>query len=210
MVVSDKIKAGAFGIVILAAGSSSRMGQPKQLLEYNGKTLLQHAVDEALGTGIENIVMILGAHAGKIREVIKEDKIRFLQNQDHEEGMASGIRLGVHDLTKSRENMTEGILIMLCDQPFVNSELLIRLIGKQIATGCRIVASTYKGIEAVPAVFHKSVFPELINLKGDRGARSIIKKYGKGTATVEFPKGHIDIDTLEDYRNLTTGNSSGR
>lgn len=193
----------SYAIIILAAGSSSRMGRPKQLLQYRGKPLLQHTIDEALGTGVEHIVVILGAHAVKIKENIKKKGVTLLENPDHEEGMASGICMGVHYLTNDRENMKEGILIMLCDQPFVNSGLLVRLIKKQQVTGSGIIASSYKGIKAVPAVFHKNVFPELLSLKGDRGAKSIIRKYGKETETIDFPEGHIDIDTPEDYRTLT-------
>lgn len=201
----SETKIGSYSIIILAAGSSSRMGQPKQLLEYNGKSLLQHAVDEALGTGVENIVVILGEYADEIKRNIKKDGIKLLENPDHKEGMASGIRLGLHYLTKDRENMTEGVLIMLCDQPFVNSGLLTDLPEKQKVTGAPIVVSSYGNSKGVPAVFHKSVFPELLNLKGDKGAKGIIKKYNEETRTVDFPRGHIDIDTLEDYRNLTNG-----
>ncbi|MGS2761125.1 nucleotidyltransferase family protein [Sinomicrobium sp. M5D2P9] len=186
-------------IIILAAGSSSRLGQPKQLLEYKGKTLLQHAVDEALGTGTEHIVVILGASAGIIKSGIKGNKVIFLENPEYEKGMASGISLGTEYLVKKTGNKTDAILIMLCDQPFVNSGLLTALLKKREETGAAVVASWYKDNKGVPAVFHRSIFPELKDLTGEQGAKGIIRKYENRTETVEFPLGHIDIDTMEDY-----------
>lgn len=192
-----------YAIIILAAGSSSRLGQPKQLLEYKGKTLLQNAVDEALGTGAEHVVVILGANAGNIKAGIKGDGITFLENPDYRKGMASGISLGTGYLEKKTGNKTDGILIMLCDQPFVNSGLLTALMKKREETGAPVVASRYGNRQGVPAVFHRSAFPELRELTGEQGAKGIIRKYADRTETVEFPQGHIDIDTMEDYHRLT-------
>ncbi|UGU16285.1 nucleotidyltransferase family protein [Sinomicrobium kalidii] len=205
MTTADKIRTRTYGIIILAAGSSARMGQPKQLLEYRGKSLLQHAIDEATKTGVKNIVVILGNSAGSIKQNVKQNGTVFLENPEYEEGMASGIRLGVGYLTKDKENMIEGILVMLCDQPFVNSELLTKLLERQITTDAPVVASSYRNKKGVPALFHKDVFPELLALKGDKGARGIIRKNDRETITVEFPRGNTDIDTPEDYKKLVSG-----
>jgi molybdenum cofactor cytidylyltransferase len=188
-------------IIILAAGASTRLGQPKQLLSYRGKTLLRHAVDQALGSVCEQVVVVTGAEGNRMKNELKNLSVRIAENPDWEEGMASSIRCGVETILRA-DQAIDGLILMLCDQPFIETSLLNRLLVKQKETGKPIVASHYGNRSGTPALFHKSFFPELMNMKGDRGAGNLIIDNAEKTATVEFPDGIKDIDTLEDYESL--------
>jgi len=188
-------------IIILAAGASTRLGQPKQLLSFRGKTLLRHAVDEALGSSCERVVVVIGAESNRIKNELNEIPVGIAENPDWEEGMASSIRCGIEKILQA-DQAIDGLILMLCDQPYIEASLLNRILDKQKETGKPIVASHYGNRNGTPALFHKSFFPELMNLKGDRGAGNLIINNVEKTACVEFPDGIKDIDTLEDYESL--------
>ena len=189
------------GIVVLAAGMSSRLGMPKQLLKYNGKTLLKHAVDEATNSNADTVIVILGANADLLLKEIDESKVRIVENKEWKEGMASSVRNGLNEALKISPT-TDAVIFMVCDQPFVSSSLLNDLINKQKDTGMPILACDYGEAIGPPALFYKSLFPELMQLKGDAGAKKIIQKHNDEVATILFAKGKIDIDTTEDYEAL--------
>jgi molybdenum cofactor cytidylyltransferase len=189
------------GIIILAAGLSGRLGSPKQLLPYKNKTLLQYLIDEAKATSAASIIVVFGANAAAIQTVLQTETIHITINDDWNEGMASSIRCGINELQKINPAIDAAIL-MVCDQPFVTAALLNNLITKHQQTNKLIVTSSYDSTTGPPALFHKSIFPELLQLKGDLGARSIVMKYANEVVTVSFPKGNIDIDTVADYKTL--------
>ena len=193
---NDKI-----GIVILAAGVSSRLGSPKQLLSYNGKTLLRHAVDEATNSNADFVVVVLGANADLLLKEIDATKASVIENKEWEEGMASSIRTGLKTLLKQQVQV-DGVIFMVCDQPFVSSVVLNNLINSYKETGKPVVASDYGEVTGPPAFFHQSFFTELMQLKGDEGAKRIIQQHKNETATIPFPEGRIDIDREEDYEKL--------
>ena len=189
------------GIVILAAGDSSRLGNMKQLLSFNGKTLLQHVIDEATEAGAQPIVVITGNNASKVKASIADSKVNIVENENWKEGMASGIVAGVRQVIKLDEGVKK-IILAVCDQPFVSSELFEQLDQTQSKSGKPIVASTYAGTVGTPALFSIGFFDQLLSLKGDEGAKKILKSNTKDVAPVPFPKGEIDIDTQKDYENL--------
>lgn len=190
------------GIVLLAAGASSRIGSPKQVLVYSNKTLLRHSVDEALGTGIRPVIVVLGAnHLLLEKELENIGGIQIVLNNNWQEGMASSIRCGVEAAMKL-EPRPDGLIIMVCDQPFISAGVLNHLYKTQRKTGKTIVASSYHNIPGVPALFHESFFKDLLDLKGDRGARKLLKDHTDLLALVNFPKGATDIDTMNDYLEL--------
>ncbi len=193
------------GIIILAAGASSRLGSAKQLLVYNGHTLLQHALHAALDSVAHPVIIVLGAGEHDIRKKVNLNKVNTVVNTDWQEGMASSIRCGIHTLLLI-EPQSEGAVIMLCDQPHVSSSLLNELVQTHQNTAKPIIASSYNNTAGVPAYFHKKIFPALLGLKGDTGARSIIQQHAGETATVVFSKGSIDIDTAADYKELSKDN----
>ena len=193
------------GVIILAAGSSSRFGNTKQLLHFNGKTLLQHAIDEATEAGAEPIVIVTGANADEISKEIKKEKVELVFNKDWEQGMASGIIIGLKKAI-TLNNELERVIIAVCDQPFVSSSLFQQLLQKQNKSLKHIVGSAYADTIGTPALFTKKYFDALMGLTGDQGAKILLKKYSGDLATVDFPDGYIDIDTQEDYENLLKGN----
>ena len=189
------------GVVILAAGSSSRMGTPKQLLEFDGTTLLNRAVKEARNSNASIVVVVIGKSADLMAKDIDEYKVDLIENKNWEEGMASSVRLGLNALLQNKPK-TDAAIIMVCDQPFVSSVVLKDLITTHIKTGKPIIVSDYGEALGPPALFHRSFFNELMQLKGDVGAKKIIQQHSNEVATILFPKGSIDIDTMEDYKSI--------
>lgn len=194
-------QANIIGIVILAAGSSSRLGNPKQLLEYGGKSLLQNAVDAAVNSNADEVVVVLGANADEISKGIDKSNVNTIINTEWKEGMASSVRNGLNELLFISPS-TDAVIFMVCDQPHISSMVINELINTQSETGKPIVTCNYGEVMGPPALFHKSLFPELMQLKGDAGARKIILQHSNDVATILFAKGNIDIDTNEDYEAL--------
>ena len=189
-------------IVLLAAGISGRMGTPKQVLVYEGKSLLRRSVEAALGTGIRPVFVILGAnHVLLEKEMENIKEIRIVFNHGWPEGMAASIRCGVAAAMQLEPDL-DGLIMMVCDQPFVSSELLEELLHTQHQTGKPVVASSYLDKPGVPAFFHKSFFSNLMALQGDTGARKILKDQAALVALVPFPEGATDIDTISDFNGL--------
>ncbi|MDP9079534.1 MAG: nucleotidyltransferase family protein [Bacteroidota bacterium] len=187
------------GIVILAAGSSSRLGKPKQNLIYKDKTLLQRTINAALDTGCWPVIVVLGAKADLIKPIIEDLPVEIIYNDDWEEGMSSSIRAGINKLQKNDFNV-DSVILMLCDQPFVDAEVLKQLIPANSAKS--ITASAYNRAIGPPVFFDGYYFPELLLLQGNEGAKKLMLKYEVNITTIPFPLGSVDIDTAEDYENL--------
>lgn len=190
------------GILILAAGASSRLGRPKQFLEINGKTLLQHSIEVAINSDAQTVAVVLGANAAEIETQILNTGVDIFFNADWQEGIASSIRTGVSALIKKYPAL-ETIIFMVCDQPYVDAALLNKLIEVHQTACSPIVASGYKNSLGVPALFHKKFFPALKALHGEAGAKSIILKHADEVTSVSFPAGAEDIDTEADYLRFT-------
>ncbi|MBB6237260.1 molybdenum cofactor cytidylyltransferase [Pedobacter sp. AK013] len=189
------------GIIILAAGNSSRLGRPKQLLNYKGKTLLQGVINEALETNCEPVIVVLGANAKEISSQHQNDQINFVINENWENGMASSIVAGLSTLIKNNSKI-ESIIIAVADQAFIKMSNFNNLIEKQKETGKNIIASAYDETMGTPVLFKKDYFEVLLSLKGAEGAKNILKQYPLDLETVAFEHGGIDIDTETDYNNL--------
>lgn len=189
------------GIVILAAGQSQRMGSPKQLLTYHDATLLEHAVNTALSTQLQPVVVVLGANFDALLPVLAGKNVTIVKNDGWEEGMASSLRVGLQQLQQLAPQH-DGIIFMVCDQPFVTKSLLDCLITTQQSTGKAATASSYAGKLGTPALFHQTMWPQLQQLQGDTGARKLLMANPDEVAAVPFEAGATDIDTKEDYERL--------
>ncbi|MSU64637.1 MAG: nucleotidyltransferase family protein [Opitutus sp.] len=187
-----------FGAVILAAGASTRMGSPKQLLELRGKPLLVHAVEAALASPAWPVVVVLGANAEKIRPVLARLPVLITESPAWPEGMAASIRAGVTTLQQFSRKL-DGALLALCDQPAFSSEVIAQLLAAQSTTGRSIVAARYGGHNGAPALFLRQHFPELAALTGEEGARTLLNAHPADTATVDLPALAVDLDTPEDF-----------
>ncbi|MBT2561046.1 nucleotidyltransferase family protein [Pedobacter sp. ISL-68] len=189
------------GIIILAAGSSSRLGRPKQLLDYKGKTLLQTVINEALETSCRPVVAVLGSNAKEIAAQHQNDQVSIVINESWENGMASSIVAGLSTMIRNNSEI-ESIIIAVADQAFIKMINFNNLIEKQKETGKNIIASTYVETIGTPALFKKDYFEALLSLTGAEGAKKILKQYPQDVETVVFEHGEIDIDTETDYNNL--------
>jgi len=189
------------GVVILAAGASTRLGEPKQQLLFQGKTLLQRAVQAAVEAGCAPVVVVLGARAEMLEPELKEMPVTVVQNPDWEEGMASSIRRGLQGLLLIKPELTDCIL-MVCDQPFVDAEVLRKLVQTKQDGISGIVASAYNETVGTPVLFDKFYFPELLALQGQEGAKKLVLKHRQVVTSLAFPAGAVDIDTAADYAAL--------
>jgi molybdenum cofactor cytidylyltransferase len=167
--------------VVLAAGASTRLGEPKQIIVIGGETLLERAVRIARDAGCTPVVVVLGANAGQIREQCDLSDAVVVTNDAWEEGMASSIRVGV---ASARD--ADGVVLMTCDQPAVTAAHLRAVMGLG-----KVTASAYAGRRGVPAYFPANSFPPLMQLRGDAGARELLPD----AATVELAGGELDVDT---------------
>lgn len=191
------------GIIVLAAGESSRLGRPKQLLLYEGRPLLQHAVQVANESGADPVIVVLGADAETIKKEIDDPGVSVVENIDWNEGMASSIRCGLKLFTQINHS-PEGIILMVCDQPFVTASLLKDLMSVHQQSGKPIVACSYDNTFGPPVFFHHTFFEELLELKGDVGARAIILHHTADVEVIPFPKGTYDVDTETDYERINS------
>lgn len=190
------------GLIILAAGPSSRLDQPKQKIVFKGKTLLQQTVEAAIHSACKPVMVILGAYAEEIQTDIKKEDVIVVYNHQWEEGMSSSLRLGIELLQKTAPLVSD-VIIMVSDQPFVSTALLDNLINKKAATRKEIIACSYNNTLGVPVLFNKKFFPELLLLAGQEGAKKLLTEHQDSVATIPFAQGDIDIDTIEDYEALT-------
>lgn len=198
----DQMYTSNTGVIILAAGESSRLGSPKQLLVYSGATLLQHSIEAAQSSDAGSVIVVLGANADLINVELKLINANVVINSAWKEGMASTIRYGLQMLLELNPKTEAGIL-MVADQPFVTAEILNNLMDVNRKEQSSIVACKYGTTFGTPVLFTKHFFPELLELTGDGGAKSLVRKYLSEAAFVPFPKGDIDIDTVEDYKSLS-------
>ncbi|MCR4031932.1 MULTISPECIES: NTP transferase domain-containing protein [Flavobacterium] len=189
------------GIIILAAGNSSRLGRPKQLLKYKDSTLLKNTISEALKVEDSFLIVITGSNHDLIEKELNSPEILFSFNPEWENGMSSSIAKGIDELLLLNPDCEQCILAV-CDQPFVTSSIFENLINEAIKTGKGIVASAYSETLGTPVLFQKKYFQELLDLNGQEGAKKLIKKYTEDVVSVSFEKGNIDIDTEEDYKTL--------
>lgn len=189
-------------ILILAAGSSSRLGQSKQLLEVNGVPLLRKTVLTALATASSRVTVVLGHDFKKHKEVIQDLDIGMLHHIEWQKGMGSSIKAGVSHILKTHAD-AQAIVILVCDQPYLTAEHLNTLINTHRTSGATIVASAYASITGVPALFDKSLFAELLELKDEEGAKKTMEKHARSVVEIAFALGEIDIDTPSDYARLT-------
>ena len=185
------------GAVILAAGSSSRMGTPKQAIEVQGVSLLRRAVTAALEVGCSPVVVVIGANAEASRRVLNNLEIIEAYNPDWETGMGSSVRAGVGALERAAPNI-KGAVILVCDQPAVTADYVSQLVRAQLETRAPVVASRYGGTYGVPAVFNAKLFSELAGLDCAAGAKQVIAKYEAEAVLIDLPAGDTDLDTLDD------------
>lgn len=187
------------GGIILAAGASTRMGQPKQLLPHSGGTLLTHTAAVAQEAGLFPVVVVLGAFAETIQESLDGLDVESVTNADWQQGMNTSIRAGV-DALEARCPDSDAVVLLTCDQPLLSAAVLRALIAQWEQTQKPVVACEYDGTVGIPALFDKNLFAQLKTLPPDAGAKRLIAQMPpQNVAVVPFPDGGRDMDTPEDY-----------
>ncbi|UXX78343.1 nucleotidyltransferase family protein [Reichenbachiella carrageenanivorans] len=180
----------------MAAGSSSRLGQPKQLLPYKGKTLLENIVDTASAVS-DDVRIVLGSRHKQIAPVLAHTKAQFCYFKDWSQGMGSTLSYGIQQVL-NKNRYTKAVLVLLCDQLHVTSQMLEELIFLHQQSDHLITACGYDQSYGVPALFDRKVFLDLLSLSGEQGAKKIIQKHFKNTQVISFPEAEVDIDTPKD------------
>lgn len=186
--------------VILAAGRSSRLGRPKQLLPLAGKPLLAHTVEHAIASNLDEVVLVLGHEATRIADAVGEWGQRLVINPAYATGQSSSLKVGLSVLDPT----TEAVLFLLGDQPGVTTDAIDELIRAFRATGGPIVAAEYGGRIGNPVLFARELFPALAGIKGDEGARSLVQSRSASVVRVPIGNGNPprDVDTEDDYAAL--------
>ncbi|MBK5281159.1 MAG: nucleotidyltransferase family protein [Nitrospiraceae bacterium] len=201
--VGEERSGPSTAIIILAAGSSTRMGKPKQLLTYGNLTFLRHAAEVAVASVCRPILIVLGAYASQLQSEIDDLPVRSVTNERWADGMGCSIQVGVGALKNyDRTDNTEALVLMLCDQPYVRAAVINDLVTAYHANDKGIIASEYSGTLGVPALFGREYFAELAAMSGAVGAKRLIAAHASDVMPVPFSKGITDIDTPEDYRQL--------
>jgi molybdenum cofactor cytidylyltransferase len=201
--------------VVLAAGGSARFGKPKQLALFRGETFVRRVVGAAINAGCEPVVVVTGKDSAKVTLELTGVSTSVVVNPKWSSGLGCSIGVGVrHSMNLAAD--FDAAVLLTCDQPFVDAAALAQLIELRVKTGKPIIASAYAGTLGIPALFDRSLFPDLLRLKDDHGAKGIIFKRRYDVASFNFPAAAIDIDTLGDYEKLdqistcTPGHSPGR
>lgn len=195
------------GIVILAAGESSRMGVPKQLLHIDGQSLIKRITEMAMDTPCYPVVVVLGANRSMIRKELERMPITIIDNPQWESGMSSSIKMGLVGAYMTFKDL-EAVIFLTVDMPFVSVDLVRKMIAKAIEKSAamlespEIVACKYDGQIGVPVLFKRCLFNDLLELSGDNGAKKIILANKQKTVTIDFPEGKTDLDTIDEYRNF--------
>ena len=182
------------------------MGRIKQLLPYGDGSLLELALEHALASQVDAVYCVLGAHAKQIQKKINNSGVTFITNPNWEKGLSSSIVAGVSYL-ESAKKIPESVLVMLADQPYVDNQYLEALIACHNKNPEHIVASSYRGVKGVPALFPKQYYQELLKLEGDKGAKAFLNNNTVDTLVITSKKQQtlMDVDTPEDYNNLLEG-----
>lgn len=187
--------------VVLAAGASTRLGNPKQLIEMDGESLLRRTVRLAAEAGCAPVFVVLGFEAERMRPEPDGLPAVVVINQRWQEGMGSSLRCGM-EAVSTLESKPAGVLLLVCDQPKLTAEHLRRLLEEQDGEPGRIAASAYGERAGVPAVFGLDFFAELLAIEGDRGARDVIRRHMNVVEAVPWPDGEVDLDWPEDLKEL--------
>jgi len=183
------------------------MGAPKQLLHIEGQPLIKRVAEMAMDTPCYPIVVVLGANKELVRKELARMPITLIDNPNWEEGMAGSLKMGMVGAYMTFKDL-EAVIFLTVDMPFVSAGLIENMIKKAEETLDNsdeqpdIVACRYDNQIGIPALFRRKLFTELLELKGDTGAKKVIMAHQDKTAIVDFPQGKFDLDTIEEYRDF--------
>jgi molybdenum cofactor cytidylyltransferase len=183
--------------ILLAAGTSSRMGRPKQLLDWGGVPLVRHVAEQALAAPVDEVLVVTGAAQSEVEAALAGLPLRCVYCADFAAGQSASLRAGIAALPPK----TDAALVLLVDQPFVTAAILAQVITAVRSASAPIVAPVYQGRRGHPVCFTRPVFAELAAIRGDQGARAVLAADPGRVAAVAFddPRPLMDIDTIAEY-----------
>ena len=186
-------------VLILAAGKSSRMGNIKQLLKIEGKTLIENAIETSMKIEKTSTLCVLGAHAAEIKKKVDMSNVDVTINKDYELGLSSSIISGIKHLQKQKKQF-DGIFLVLADQPAIKVAYYQEMVALFSKEKKKIIASKYENGFGVPAIFPKSFIENLLAIKGDKGAKEFLQKNKKEILSTKTLVNLVDIDTPKEYK----------
>ena len=196
--------------IVLAAGESKRMGQTKQLLDWEGRTILQRVLENLSRSQVDEVILVLGHEAERIQQTLDTHKVKVVINRNYKEGMITSIQQGLINL----DDKVEAFFIVLADQPAVGPEIFDRLIGefRRVTPQKNIVLPAFRGRRGHPALFSGKYRKEALRIEGDVGFRQVFQEHPEEILTVEMDTDSIlqDIDTPDDYRKQLKTNFPGK
>ncbi len=194
---------GAVAGVLLAAGTSSRLGRPKQLLTYNGQTLVRRVAEIGVAAGLDPLVVVVGAAAEAIQRELAGLPLQVVRNPRYAEGQSTSVRAGLAALPPD----AAAVVMLLVDMPAVDADVIRAVIAEWRASGAPLVRPAFHGRPGNPVLFDARVFPELAAVEGDEGGRSLLRRHAAEVRLVptEQPGVLQDVDTWEGYRRLLAG-----
>ncbi len=178
--------------IVLAAGEARRFGECKQLARVDGKPLLQHVLDHLHASKIGDVVVVLGANADAIRQEIRFDGARVVMNPDYADGMSASIQAGLRAID------SDAAMIVLADQPFVMPRTFDALADEYERTRAKAVIPTYNGFRGNPVIVDRSLFAEMMEIRGDIGCRAIFGNHTPHRVAVDDSGVILDIDKPAD------------
>ncbi|MCK6616169.1 MAG: nucleotidyltransferase family protein [Cyclobacteriaceae bacterium] len=190
-------------IIILAAGSSSRLGQPKQLLQVQGETLIHRITRSALESKSGPVVVVLGSQAEEVQRAINNLPVHTCIHADWKKGIGSSIKAGLQ-FAKEKFSNAEAVILSVCDQPLLEAGHFRKLRAAFRKKGSQLIASRYAEAFGVPCLFGKRFFSSLEKLRDDQGAKSVFEAHRNKAAFISFPRGEVDVDTLMDWEKVQT------
>lgn len=192
-------RAGPVTGILLAAGTSSRMGSNKLLLELDGESVLRGAVRRALAGGLSPLIVILGHEPAEARREIEDLPCRWALNPLYEQGVNTSLKHGVGALPPE----ARAAMVLLADMPFVSPEMIAAMIARYRASAAPLVVSDYEGVNAPPMLYDRCLFPELLAMTGEGCGRQVVKRHRAEAEVLSWPAAALaDLDVPEDYQRL--------
>jgi molybdenum cofactor cytidylyltransferase len=193
------IRKGKIVGIILAAGGANRLGKPKQILEWNGEPLIRHVIRNVLKSNLQSYYVVTGAYRNQVVNVIKDLPITIIFNPNWKDGQSTSVKAGIRAIHED----IEAVIFILADQPFVDKSIINALIDAYKQTKKSIIIPTVNHQNTNPVLFARTTFPELLNLSGDTGGRKLFRSFDTFLLSWTDEKLIFDIDTIEDYKQLT-------
>ena len=190
--------------VVLAAGSSRRMGTPKQLLRIGSGTLLRRSVEQAIASSVRATFAVIGVNAEQMRDELRQLPMRLVENARFAEGIGTSICAAIETIERETPPF-DAVVLLTCDQPNVSAASIDRLIAEHARSGAQLVASAYAETLGVPALFAREYFGALRELPPDKGAKEILMRHRRQVVPVPFEPAAVDLDTPADYEKFTRG-----